>query len=654
MATSGQTIVKVTDYNNLVFNWTQTSQSYANNSTTISWSLTLTSTSSGTITSTATKNWSVNINGNTYSGTNTVGIPMNSSKTLASGTTTIEHNADGSKTFSYSFTQQFGITFSLNLIGVISGSGVGTLNTIPRAASIISAPNFTDEENPTITYSNPAGNSVIALQACISIVGGGGGDDIPYRDIPATGNSYTFNLTDAERNTLRNAVTSGNSISVRFYVLTNIGGTLNSNYITRTFTINGANPVINSVGAQDISEQTLALTGNTEHWIKGFSNVSYNINATAQKGASISSISATCGSDTLSGSSGTFMGVKAGSISITVTDSRGNATRHEIVPARWIDYSGLTCTVTKAKMDIDNTMEFTATGVYFMGSFGTTSNSLELFYRYKQENADEFTEWISLPVVASNNSYSATQTITDLDYRETYILQVAAQDKLQTIASHQYGIHKALPVFDWGENDFNVNVNTYVPTLVLKGTNGIYNAYSDNTAKDIMRLGSNDFLYIGTGGKTDGVGGTYVGGESVTMAANGYAFITAPSGVYINNNPLMDFVVEQGASDYWYYRKWNSGICEMWGWCEPTYQAAHYLSTYQAFPVELVSWISAQGTINGYGGNLAAYLSTNVKIECMNYGCNVWVQNSNNSFQSGDKTSVSIHVIGRWKAEVSE
>ncbi|WP_226164213.1 DUF859 family phage minor structural protein, partial [Hymenobacter terricola] len=57
----------------------------------------------------------------------------NSTKTLASGTTTIAHNADGSKTFNYSFSQQFDITFN-GWIGTISGSGSGTLNTIARAS----------------------------------------------------------------------------------------------------------------------------------------------------------------------------------------------------------------------------------------------------------------------------------------------------------------------------------------------------------------------------------------------------------------------------------------------------------------------------------------------------------------------------------------
>ena len=55
---------------------------------------------------------------------------------LASGTTIISHGSDGKKTFSYSFTVSFdGIYFSGSNIGVKSGSGSGTLTTIPRTSN---------------------------------------------------------------------------------------------------------------------------------------------------------------------------------------------------------------------------------------------------------------------------------------------------------------------------------------------------------------------------------------------------------------------------------------------------------------------------------------------------------------------------------------
>lgn len=144
MATSGYRNVTVTSWDTLKFSWWVNSQNVANNTTTIGWKLELVATSNGYIQSSASKKWTATVNGTPYSGTNTVGISNNSTKTLASGTTTIAHDADGSKTFSYSFSQQFDINFN-GWIGTISGSSTGTLNTIPRASqpSCITWPNHT-------------------------------------------------------------------------------------------------------------------------------------------------------------------------------------------------------------------------------------------------------------------------------------------------------------------------------------------------------------------------------------------------------------------------------------------------------------------------------------------------------------------------------
>lgn len=152
MASSGSSSVYVTNYDTLKFSWWINWQSVENNNTNIGWQLELIAGSSGRISSTANKSWWVNVNGSYYEGTNTIAISNNATKTLASGSTTIAHNADGSKTFSYSFAQYFGITFSGSSIGSISGSGSGTLTTIPRATQpVIYTSNIDMGYNITIT-----------------------------------------------------------------------------------------------------------------------------------------------------------------------------------------------------------------------------------------------------------------------------------------------------------------------------------------------------------------------------------------------------------------------------------------------------------------------------------------------------------------------
>lgn len=139
MALSGSTSIVATKHDTLKFSWSAT-QSIANNTSTVSWTLQLISDAYGAISSSTNKKWSVTINGKTFSGTNTIGMGNNATKTLASsstsGTAVVGHNSDGTKTFSYSFSQELAITFSDTYVGTKSGSGSATLNTIARASGL--------------------------------------------------------------------------------------------------------------------------------------------------------------------------------------------------------------------------------------------------------------------------------------------------------------------------------------------------------------------------------------------------------------------------------------------------------------------------------------------------------------------------------------
>ena len=144
-------------------------------------------------------NFKVVIDGETvYSSATRISIGSNT--TIATGTKHISHNADGSRSFSASV--EAGIYYvAVNC----KGSGSFTLDKIIRAAQLLTTHEFTDEENLTITYKNPGGNSVTKLQAQIV-------NDykvLVSRDISKTGTSYTFSFTEAERQAMRAEVKNG-------------------------------------------------------------------------------------------------------------------------------------------------------------------------------------------------------------------------------------------------------------------------------------------------------------------------------------------------------------------------------------------------------------------------------------------------------------
>ena len=431
------------------------SQSIANNTTTLKWTFkSYGSSSSASLYSTYATTIKINNEQVYYIGNkawDSYEFPAAAGST--SGTITISHNADGTK-------NNVSVYF---YTGVYSSSTKGdyggsiNLTKIPRQADISSAPNFNDEENPTITYSNPAGNSVTSLDACISFTGST--DDISYRAISKTGTSYTFNLTTAERNTLRSN-TSGNTRSVIFYVRTVIGGNTYYSTLTKTLTIVNANPSTNPT-VIDTNSTTVALTGSNAKLVKYYSNAQWAHNASGQKYATITGYSLTNGSNSSTAASGTFNGVQSNSFVFKATDSRGNSTTKTLTPTM-VNYVRLTSNL-EVKVTVAGVATLTATGDYFNGSFGSQSNTLTFKYRYKLEGGT-YSSWTTGTATKSGNTYRATPTISGLDYKKKYVFQVQVVDKLATVSSPEITA-RALPVFDWSGTDFNFNVPVTAPSF---------------------------------------------------------------------------------------------------------------------------------------------------------------------------------------------
>ena len=317
MATSGSKSVTVTSYDTLKFSWSQSSQSISANSTTVSWKLQLIAGSSGRISSSASKDWSVTVNGSKYSGTNTIGIANNATKTLASGVTTIGHAADGTKTFSYSFAQEFGITFSGSSIGTISGSGSGTLNTIPRATS----PSLSSTSvymGSAVTISTPRASSSFTHDLAYSFAGAA------YVSITTgVGTSYSWTVPD-----LASKIPNASSGTVTVRCITKNGSTTVG---TKTVTMTAKVPtsVVPTISSVAVSEATSGLAAQFGAYIQGKSKLAVTVTAAGAKGSTIKSYKTTLGGSTWTARTFTTGTLPAGSVSLvtTVTDSRGRTAK---------------------------------------------------------------------------------------------------------------------------------------------------------------------------------------------------------------------------------------------------------------------------------------------------------------------------------------
>lgn len=366
---------------------------------------------------------------------------------FARGTKRIYHNAAGEKSISLSVN---GWLYDYGTVG--EGTGTHELTAIPRKATVTSAPNFNDEQNPTITYSNPAGEIVESLQACISLTGET--DNIKYRNISKSGTSYTFNLTSEERSILRGATGNSNSRNLIFAIKTIIGGVEYISQIEKTLTIINANPVLTAT-VVDANTTTIALTGSADKLVKYFSNAKATATYALQKNAINPVYKVTNGGTTSSNNPATFNSIESNVFNFSVTDSRKNTTAIAITK-ELINYIKLSCNI-NATIAVTGEINLNIAGNCFIGNFGAAANSTTIEYRYKELNGN-YGAWIPITATLSNNKYTANAKITGLDYRKAYIVQARATDKLMSINSNEKQL-KAIPVFDWGENDFQFNVD---------------------------------------------------------------------------------------------------------------------------------------------------------------------------------------------------
>lgn len=409
----------------------------AANYSTVKWDLKLSSLGGGynwSYSSTVPVTWSVTINGTTYKG-NIMSYDGSSTKTVGSGSLKVTHNSDGSKSIGYSFSVSSISAYYLP--GSAKASGTMTLTKIGRGATATKATNFNDTGNPVLTYSNPAGSSASSLQACISLTGAAA--DIPYRDISKSGTSYTFNLTEAERNTLRAATPNSNTLTVRFYVQTVISGTTFRNYTTATMTIVDGTPTF-SAAYKDTNSTTTGITGNNQQIIRNQSTLQVAVTSlSAKKYATIKTVTCTLNGTTYNGTvSGTSCTFNIGKVNIAsnvtaavkVTDSRGNSASKNlsITVLDWVLPTAIVTTERENNF-YDNTT------INVDGSISSVDgkNTMTIKMRYKKQSEawDEQT-WYTMQdnvsqVFSLNKDFAwdVQVVITDLFGSTTYNLTVS-------------------------------------------------------------------------------------------------------------------------------------------------------------------------------------------------------------------------------------
>lgn len=405
---------------------------------------------------------------------------------------TVYHNGDGNKYIGVS--ASWGADFSPSSA---SANGGYNLTYIPRQANITSAPDFNDEQNPTFNYSNPAGNSVSELTAYLEW------DSNNHTGITRTldknGSSYTYNFTDAERNTLRTGCT-GQSRNINFVVYTKIGSNSYWSVVTKRFSIVNGNPVFNDFEYEDTNENVIAVTQNNQILVKNMSTLQVKISSenkmTAIKKATPISYTTTIGNNVVNTNySSEDLKINVGTVNISGTNQLSvkaidSRSLDKVVSKNVtvLDYFPVTIQATfKRKEATTGEVNVTYSGNYFNDNIGRTPNNIVIKWYYKEPSDEEWTEGGVLPSNITEtgvNNFNGTQTLETLfDYRKQFDFKVVAEDIFSVFESSM-NLPKGIPVYWWNDDTFTINGKLFSDNLYPVGS--IYLSVNDTNPSELF------------------------------------------------------------------------------------------------------------------------------------------------------------------------
>lgn len=431
----------------LIFSWSIDSQDAVNNQTIISWNLKGAGIKSGYWYKAG--NFKVVINGITVYQSSTR-IQLYSGTVVAQGKLAITHDSSGNKSFQAS--AEAGIYYTaVN----VQGSRIWILPTIARNAYITNAFDFSDVENPKFQYFNPAENKVSSLQACLSF--NNSTPDIAYRDIPKNGQSFTFELTDNERNVIRQKV-AGQSAKVYYIIKTVINGSTYTDSEPANCLIADSSPTFDC-GYYDSNSATVDITGDNQKIIQNNSDLVINLsNISAKKYATIKSVGVSLNginhSSQVSGATASFAIGKVDISSdidavVSVTDSRGFITAKPL-KIRILSWQLPTANVSVTRLAnyySNCSIVVNADYAYLDGK-----NSVAIKYRIKRDGSDSWSDFATI------ENHTGANFEADNNFK--WQVQVVISDRLGT-TTYNVDLAKGVPIIYFDRKKQSVGINCF-------------------------------------------------------------------------------------------------------------------------------------------------------------------------------------------------
>lgn len=471
---------------------------------------------------------------------------------LGSNAVTVSHNQNGALTTSLFSNFNINSGASILLSGSISGNV--TLDQIPRNATFVNANDFTDETNPSFTFSNPGNFAVNAILKTA------GATIVTRNNITNTGN-YTFQLTQNEVNTFLSYIPHLQNLTIEYVLQTNVNGTLHSVNTFRSMKVVNANPEFyeSYVEFDDRDGDTNNVTGNNQVLIKNCSipRVSLNQKGIAKKYATLGSNSYKTTvnqisrysnhSDVFPVSNAFELGASTGAI-IDVIDSRNYSTQIVKTFPKILDYDFPVIenfTTKRVNPDFTGTsVNLKVKGKLHLFNPGDVVQNNRIFgiqWRIFNEQTQTWGVWLTNTTQSNitylqNGNFEVDYTLTNFWQTTSYIIEFKVDDFLRkhsnTLASKVNTIDSTLS-FDL--NKKTIAVSGIVPQNA--NNNEIYGLINGIQEPLISRIESK--LIVEKGSNTNGKFWKYSDGTMIcTKQITGSINLVHWSGGYFGSVAL--------------------------------------------------------------------------------------------------------------------
>lgn len=521
----------------------------------------------------------------------------------------IPHNADGS--LSIVISAEGGKT-SGSLYST-SCSGTAVLDTIPRATKPVIG-NTNLKLGDTLTFSiTPA---VSSFRHDLQIMYAGG---YTWYGTKKEGGSYSFDLPKDFAQRIPNAMSA--SGAVRCWTF---NGDTQIGYAEAVFTASVSDDTLPSVSLS-VSENVESIATQFEAYIKTKSKWNLSASGAGIYGSAITGYKINAnGLSYISDTTTTDFLTTAGdnTITVTVTDSRGKSKTEETVVSV-LDYflpSIPSFSVQRANADGSYNEEGTFVKVSFAWEIAPCGNknikSAQIKYK-KHSDSSYTTQSVSLTDYSGNKEILLSGI--DVDHTYDIVLTVtdffnsldrsAAIPTAFTLTDYRAG-GKGLAFGKVSEQDgFDNNLETFnrKPHHILRDDGSLLATVEKNSDES----GINISLFDADGNQT-----------------------------------YIDFVIEEGTSEGWNYRKWNNGLYECWLYTENVSASTSTVTKNISFPVSFVSLVSASVSPIFNAWNISnCYMNQQQNMSEVAIARLVYFAKTATSMTYG----FNIQIIGKWK-----